>query len=139
MTIPGASLRACAWIWLASMLALGCGEVRTVTTMPAGSRDAAVADAAGSDAGPAAPEVGPAGADASPGMPDVSPGMPDVGSEEPDVGPQSRDATVDVPAVVDATGPDASVECPPTSHICGGACVSRIDVAHCGNSCIPCP
>ena len=109
-TIRGASLRVCGRIGLVSALVMGCGEVRTVSTMPAGSPDA-VADTAEPDAGTAAPDVGP--------------GMPDVG-------PASPDANADVPAGGDATGPDTSTECAPTSHICGGVCVSRIAKPHRG-------
>ncbi len=146
LTIRSASLRAWGWIWLGSILGMGCGQVRTVMTMPAGSPDAAVADTGGSDTGSGSPDLGSGMPDVSSGTPDVSPGMPDVGPGKPDVapgmpdvGPGMPDAKVDAPAAADAMGGDANVECSPTSHICGGICVSRIDVNHCGDSCFSCP
>ena len=66
MMIRGASVRACGRIWVVSMLAMGCGQVRTVMTMPAGSSDASIADTGASDTGPAAPDVAPGKPDSPP-------------------------------------------------------------------------
>ncbi len=112
MTRQGATLRAGSWVWLTPVVLMACTSARSVIpTMPVGSADS--------------------------GVTDVGTGVIDVGGAVPDVGQAVSDAKHDAPTMaVDAQLDSGG--CPAGAHVCGGQCVSNIDVGHCGQSCSPC-
>jgi len=109
VTRPGASRRAAWLIWLTPAVLLGCLSPRPSLNMP-GGMDGGVADS-----GPGVIDTGPGAVDGGPGKTDVKPsGTGGAGG-------------------VDAGG------CVTGAHACAGQCVSNTDVAHCAQSCSPCP
>jgi hypothetical protein len=78
--------------------------------------------------------------DAGSGGVDTGSGAMDVGAGKPDGKPGAGGATGSGGAVGSggAAGVDAG-GCVAGAHLCGGQCVSNTDVAHCAQSCSPCP
>src|SRR5256885_11477349 len=110
MTRPWASLRARSLIWLTPALLMACLPPRPTLNVPDG----------GIDAGPGAMDGGAGKADGKP------------------VGTGGATGSGGALGSGGAAGVDAG-GCVAGAHLCGGQCVSNTDVAHCAQSCSPCP